>query len=190
MNSNLRIAILFTIVTTALFGLIYPVSVTGLAHLLFPQQADGSLIVKNGHLLGSKLIGQPFSGTGYFHPRPSSAGMGYDATQSSGSNLAPTNHVLLDRVKADVKKLHAENPGSPIPIDLVTASGSGLDPEISPAAAEFQVPRVARERGMREADLRRLVQKHTLGRQSGFLGEPRVRVLELNLDLDAVSVKK
>jgi potassium-transporting ATPase KdpC subunit len=190
MKNNLRIAVLFTLVTTVLFGLIYPLSVTGLAQFTFPSQASGSLILRNGHLIGSKLLGQPFSGPGYFHPRPSNAGTGYDAAQSSGSNMAPTNHLLLDRVKSDVEKLHAENPGAPIPIDLVTASGSGLDPEISPAAAEFQVPRVARERGMREADLRTLVQKHTLSRQFGFLGESRVRVLELNLDLDVVSPKK
>lgn len=190
MKNNLRIAVLFTVVTTVFFGLIYPLAVTGLAHLMFPSQANGSLIVKNGHLVGSRFLGQPFSGPGYFHPRPSDAGTGYDAAQSSGSNLAPTNHLLIDRVKADVEKLQAENPGVPIPIDLVTVSGSGLDPEISPAAAEFQVPRVARERGMREANLRALVQKHTLGRQFGFLGEPRVRILELNLDLDAVTAKK
>ena len=190
MKNNLRIAVLFTVVTTVLFGLLYPLAVTGLAHFLFPSEASGSLIVKNHRLVGSKLLGQPFSGPGYFHPRPSSAGTGYDAAQSSGSNLAATNHLLLDRVKADVEKLHAENPGAPVPIDLVTASGSGLDPEISPAAAEFQIPRVAKERGMREADVRTLVWKHTLGRQLGFLGEPRVRVLELNLDLDAVSAKK
>jgi K+-transporting ATPase ATPase C chain len=190
MKNNLRIAILFTLVTTVLFGVLYPLSVTGLAQILFPSQANGSLIAKGGHLAGSKLLGQPFTGPAYFHSRPSSAGTGYDAAQSSGSNLAPTNHLLLDRVKADVKKLRAENPAAAIPIDLVTASGSGLDPEISPAAAEFQIHRVARERGMSEAKVRALVQRHTLGRQFGFLGEPRVRVLELNLDLDAIRPKK
>lgn len=190
MKNDLRIAVVFTVVTTVLFGVIYPAAVTGLSQLLFPSQANGSLIVKDGHMVGSKLLGQPFSGPSYFHSRPSNAGAAYDAAQSSGSNLAPTNHLLLERIKSDVEKLHAENPGEPIPIDLVTASGSGLDPEISPAAAEFQVSRVARERGMRGADLRTLVQKHTVGRQFGFLGEPRVRVLELNLDLDAVSGKK
>jgi K+-transporting ATPase ATPase C chain len=190
MKNNLRNAILFTLVTTVLFGVLYPLGVTGLAQLLFPSQANGSLIAKDGHLVGSKLLGQPFTGPAYFHSRPSSAGTGYDAAQSSGSNLAPTNHLLLDRVKADVEKLRAENPRAPIPIDLVTASGSGLDPEISPAAAEFQIPRVARERRKSEADVRALVQKHTLGRQFGFLGEPRVRVLELNLDLDGVRQKK
>jgi potassium-transporting ATPase KdpC subunit len=186
MKTNLRIAILFTIVTTAVFGLIYPLGVTGLARLLLPSRSNGSLIVKNGHVIGSQLLGQPFSSPGYFHSRPSSAGTGYDPSQSSGSNLGPTNHQLIERVKADVEKLRAENPGAPVPIDLVTASASGLDPEISPAAAEFQVPRVAHERGMNVADVRALVQKHTLGRQFGFLGEPRVRVLELNLDMDAV----
>jgi K+-transporting ATPase ATPase C chain len=190
MKNNLRIAIVFTLITAVLFGVIYPLGVTGLAQLLFPSQSSGSLIAKDGRLVGSKLLGQPFTGPGYFHSRPSSAGTGYDAAQSSGSNLAPTNHLLLDRVKADVEKLHAENPRAPIPIDLVTASGSGLDPEISPAAAEFQIPRVARERGMSEAKVRALVQRHTLGRQFGFLGEPRVRVLELNLDLDAIRPKK
>jgi len=186
MKNNLRIAILFTLITTVLFGFIYPLAVTGLAQLVFPSQANGSLIVNEGRIVGSSLIGQPFSSPGYFHTRPSNAGTGYDAAQSSGSNLAPTNHLLLERVKGDAEKMRAENPRAPIPVDLVTASGSGLDPEISPAAAEFQVARVARERRMPEADLRGLVQKHTLGRQFGFLGEPRVRVLELNLDLDAV----
>ena len=146
--------------------------------------------MKDGHVIGSRLLGQSFSSPGYFHSRPSYAGTGYDASQSSGSNLGPTNHQLLDRVKADLEKLHAENPNTSVPVDLVTSSGSGLDPEISPAAAEFQVPRVARERRMKEAEGRALVQKHTLGRQLGFLGEPRVRVLELNLDLDASHPRK
>ena len=135
-------------------------------------------------------MGQTFSSPGYFRSRPSAAGNGYDASQSSGSNLGPTNHQLIDRVKSDVEKLHAENSGAHIPVDLVTASGSGLDPEISPAAAEFQVPRVARERGMTQADVQTLVSKHTLGRQFGFLGEPRIRVLELNLDLDATHPRR
>ncbi|MGB8474612.1 MAG: potassium-transporting ATPase subunit KdpC [Candidatus Acidiferrum sp.] len=190
MKNNLRIAILFTLVTTVVFGVIYPLAVTGLAQLLFPSQANGSLLSKNGKLIGSELLGQAFSSPEYFYTRPSNAGTGYDAAQSSGSNLAPTNHILLDRVKSDVEKLHAENPGKPVPIDLVTASASGLDPEISPAAAEFQIPRVARERGMSESEVRALVEKHTLPRQFGFLGEPRVRVLELNLDLDAIRPKK
>lgn len=190
MKKNLRIAILFTLVTTLLFGLAYPLGITALAQFLFPTRANGSLVVKDGRVIGSQLLGQSFSSAGYFHSRPSSAGNGYDASQSSGSNLGPTNHQLTDRVKADVEKLRAENPGTPIPVDLVTASGSGLDPEISPAAAEFQIPRVARERGMSETEVRTLVLKHTLRRQFGFLGEPRVRILELNLDLDATHPRK
>jgi potassium-transporting ATPase KdpC subunit len=187
MKKNLLISVWFTLVTTVLFGLIYPLGITGLSQLLFPRKANGQLIERNGKLVGSRIIGQAFTGTGYFHSRPSSAGTGngYDPTSSSGSNLGPTNKALLDRVNGDVQKLRAENPSAPIPIDLVTSSGSGLDPEISPAAAEFQVPRVARGRGISEQELRALVQKHTLGRQFGFLGEPRVNVLELNLDLDA-----
>lgn len=190
MKNNLRIAILFTLITTVMFGIIYPLGITGMSQLLFPSQANGSLLMKNGHVAGSKLLGQPFSSRGYFYSRPSSAGTGYDAAQSSGSNLGPTNHQLIERVRADVARLRAENPGAPIPIDLVTASGSGLDPGISPAAADFQIPRVARERGMSEADVRALVRKHTLGRQLGFLGEPRVRVLELNLELDATHANR
>ncbi len=190
MKQNLRIAVLITLVTTVIFGLLYPLAVTGLAQLLFPRQANGSLIVKNGQVVGSQLLGQTFSSPGYFRARPSDAGIGYDASQSGSFNYGPTNHLLIDRVKADVDKLRAENPDSPIPVDLVTASGSGLDPDISPAAAEFQIPRIARERDMPEADVRLLVAKHTLARQFGFLGEPRVRVLELNLDLDATHPKK
>jgi potassium-transporting ATPase KdpC subunit len=190
MKNNLKIAILITVITTILFGVIYPLAVTGLAQLLFPMQANGSLVQRNGQIVGSQLLGQAFSAPGYFHSRPSAAGSGYDASQSSGSNLGPTNHQLIDRVKADVEKLHAENPKAPVPVDLVTTSGSGLDPEISPAAAEFQVPRVARSRGISEDEVRTLVAKHTLGRQLGFLGEPRVRVLELNLDLDATHPAK
>jgi K+-transporting ATPase ATPase C chain len=190
MKENLRIAILITLVTTILFGIIYPLGITALAQLLYPSQANGSLIQRNGQLVGSRLLGQTFSSPGYFRSRPSNAGTGYDASQSSGSNLGPTNHQLIDRVKSDVDRLHAENSGAPIPVDLVTASASGLDPEISPAAAEFQIPRVARERGMTQADVRTLVSKHTLGRQFGFLGEPRVRVLELNLDLDATHPRR
>jgi potassium-transporting ATPase KdpC subunit len=189
MKENLRIAILFTLVTTIMFGVLYPLGVTGLAQLLFPAQANGSLLAKNGQAVGSKLLGQMFSSPGYFHPRPSGAGTGYDASQSGSPNLAPTNHALIERVKGDVDKLHAENPGAAIPVDLVTASASGLDPEISPAAAEFQVPRVARARGISEEEVRALVSNHTLKRQWGFLGEPRVRVLELNLDLDAIHAK-
>jgi K+-transporting ATPase ATPase C chain len=190
MKENVRIALLMTLVTTVIFGLAYPLGVTGLAQLLFPAQANGSLIQVNGQLVGSTLLGQGFTSPQYFYSRPSGAGAGYDASQSGATNLGPTNRQLLDRVKADVEKLHAENPSAAIPVDLVTVSGSGLDPEISMAAAQFQVPRVARARGMREDELQALVAKHTLKRQLGFLGEPRVRVLELNLDLDATYPKQ
>lgn len=183
--ANLRVAVLITLATTVIFGLLYPLAITGIAQILFPHQANGSLIEKNGQVVGSELIGQTFAGPGYFHSRPSSAGTGYDAANSSGSNLAPTNHQLIDRIKSDSAKLHAENPSAPIPIDLVTSSGSGLDPEISPAAAEFQVARIAKDRNITVSEVRTIVTKHTLARQFGFLGEPRVRVLELNLDLDA-----
>jgi K+-transporting ATPase ATPase C chain len=187
MKKNLLISIWMTLATTLLLGVVYPLVVTGLAQWWFPRQANGELIRSGGKLLGSRLIGQPFTSAGYFHSRPSAAGSaGYDASNSTGSNLAPTNKALIDRVSAGVQSLQAENPNSPIPADLATASGSGLDPHISPAAADFQVPRIARERGMSEQDVSALVKKHTKQRDLGFLGEPRVNVLELNLDLDAV----
>lgn len=187
LNANLRVAVLITVVTTVIFGLIYPLAVTALAQFLFPAQANGNLIQRNGQIIGSQLLGQTFLSPKYFHSRPSNAGTGYDASQSAASNFAPTNHQLLDRVKSDVEKLRAEKPKTPIPVDLVTASGSGLDPEISPAAAEFQIPRVARERGLSETQVRSLVASYTQARQLGFLGEPRVNVLALNLALDAAS---
>ena len=175
-----------TIATTVLLGILYPLLVTGLAQLIFPKQANGELIHgKDGVVIGSRLIGQPFSGPGYFHSRPSNAGAGYDASASSGSNLGPTNAQLIARVNGDVAKLQAENPGVPIPVDLVTSSASGLDPDITPAAAEFQIRRVAAERKIPEAEIRSLVLEHSADRQWGFLGEPRVHVLELNIALDA-----
>jgi K+-transporting ATPase ATPase C chain len=186
MKKNLVISILYTLVTTVLLGIGYPLVVTGLAQVMFPRQANGELIHQGDKVVGSHLIGQPFTAPGYFWSRPSAAGMaGYDPTASGGSNFAPTNKMLIDRVDASVKQLQPTNPNAAIPVDLVTTSGSGLDPDISPASADFQVPRVAKERGMSEADVRAAITKHTLGRQWGFLGEPRVNVLDLNLDLDA-----
>ncbi|HXB21157.1 MAG TPA: potassium-transporting ATPase subunit KdpC [Candidatus Solibacter sp.] len=183
MKKNLITAVLMTIVTTILLGVGYPLLVTGLARL-WPDKANGQLVKKNGVVVGSRIIAQPFAGVAYFHPRPSAAGNGYDPTNSGGSNYGPTNQKLVDRVKGDVASLQAENPGKPVPVDLVTASGSGLDPHISPAAADFQIPRVAKARGMSESEVASLVGEHTEGRQFGFLGEPRVNVLELNLALD------
>jgi K+-transporting ATPase ATPase C chain len=184
MKKHFMTSILMTIVTTVLLGLVYPFVVTGLAQLLFPKQANGGLITMNGQVVGAHLIGQPFSSPGYFRSRPSAAGTGYDAGNSSGSNLGPTNKMLVDRMTGDVQKAQAENPNAQVPMDLVTTSGSGLDPHISPEAAAFQVPRIARERGMTEGEVSALVANHTEERQLGFLGEPRVNVLELNLDLD------
>jgi K+-transporting ATPase ATPase C chain len=186
MKKNILVAIWMTLATTFLLGIVYPIVLTGLAQILFPKQANGDLIRADGKIIGSRLIGQPFTSRGYFYSRPSAAGTaGYDPTASGGSNLGPTNKALLDRVSTQVKTLQPDNPSAPVPADLVTASGSGLDPDISPAAAEFQVPRVARERSISEDEVRALVRKHTVGRQLGFLGEPRVNVLELNVDLNA-----
>lgn len=184
---NLITAVLITVVTTVILGLIYPLALTGLAQVIFKDKADGQLVTgSGGRVIGSRIIGQPFSSPGYFRSRPSAAGAaGYDAGASSGSNYGPTNQKLIERVKSDVAALRKENSDKPVPIDLVTTSASGLDPHISPAAAEFQVPRVARERGMSEDELRRIVAAHTEGRQFGLFGEPVVNVLELNLDLDA-----
>ena len=184
MKKNLITAVLMTIATTILLGIIYPLVVTGLAQVLFPRQANGQLIYRNGKVIGSSLIAQGFSGAGYFHPRPSAAGNGYDAANSNGSQLGPTNQKLIDRVKGDVASAQTENPGVPVPIDLVTTSASGFDPDITPAAAKFQIQRVAAERKAPTAEIEEFVQQHTAGRQWGFLGEPRVNVLELNLALD------
>ena len=183
---GLLIAIRMTVVLTVLLGLIYPLALTGVARVLFPWQSAGSLVSYRRQVIGSAIIGQNFSAPQYFHSRPSAAGdKGYDASGSGGSNLGPTNKTLIDRVAGDVQKARTENPSEPVPIDLVTNSGSGLDPDISPAAAEFQVPRVAQSRNMKEEEVRALVGKHTQGRDLGFLGERRVNVLELNLDLDS-----
>ncbi len=187
MKKNLIISVLMTIVTTVLLGLVYPLAVTALAQLFFRDQANGQLVQRKGTVVASRIIAQPFVGAGYFHPRPSAAGNGYDATSSGGTNFGPTNQKLIDRVNSDVASAHAENPGKPVPIDLVTTSASGLDPEITPASAEFQVPRIAKARGMSEEAVRALVTQHTQGRQWGFFGEPRVNVLELNLSLDSAS---
>jgi K+-transporting ATPase ATPase C chain len=184
MKKNFITAILMTFATTILLGIIYPLVVTGLSQVLFPAKANGQLIEANGKIIGSRIIGQAFASPGYFHSRPSSAGNGYDPTNSNGSQLGPTNQKLIDRVKGDVAAAQVENPGTPVPIDLVTTSASGLDPEISPAAAAFQLARVAKARGADENRLREIVARHTEGRQLGFLGEPRVNVLELNLELD------
>jgi K+-transporting ATPase ATPase C chain len=180
-------AIRYTLLTTLLLGLGYPLLLTGIAEFIFPHKADGSLILRNGQVVGSALIAQSFTSDRYFHPRPSAAGNGYDATSSGGSNLAQSNAKLAARIQGDIDKLAKENPGEPVPIDMVTTSGSGLDPDITPDNAYFQAPRIAKARGLSESVVRALIEKHTSGRQLGLLGEPRVNVLELNLDLDSVS---
>jgi len=187
MRRNLLIAVLYTVATTIIFGVFYPLVVTGLAQVIFKDKANGQLIHQNGQLVGSHLIGQPFSGPQYFHSRPSAAGNGYDAANSSGSNYGPTNLNLIDRIKADSAATATDSPGTAIPVDLVTASGSGLDPHITPAAAEYQVARIAKERHRPGLEVSNLVSKHTEGRQLGILGEERVNVLELNLDLDRIA---
>ena len=186
MHSVWRTSIRFTIVTTVLLGLGYPLVVTGIAAVMFPHKAGGSLILKDGQIIGSELLAQSFTSDRYFHPRPSAAGNGYDATASGGTNLAQSSKALVDRLQGSIDKLSAENPGHPVPIDLVTTSASGLDPDITPDSALFQAPRVAKARGISEDRIRQLIQEHVASRQLGFLGEPRVNVLDLNLELDKV----
>jgi potassium-transporting ATPase KdpC subunit len=186
-HSVWKTSIRYTLLTTVLLGLGYPLLLTGIAEFVFPHKADGSLILHNGQVVGSELIAQSFTSDRYFHPRPSAAGNGYDATSSGGSNLAQSNAKLAQRIQGDIDKLAKENPGKPVPIDMVTTSGSGLDPDITPDNAYFQAPRVAKARGLSESEVRVLIDKHIAGRQLGLLGEPRVNVLELNLDLDSVS---
>ena len=184
MRRTLIIALRYTIVTTILLGIVYPLVITGLAQLTMRDKANGQLITRNGQIIGSAIIGQAFSSPRYFHSRPSAAGNGYDATSSGGSNLAPSNKALITRIDGDVATWQKQNPGQPVPIGLVTTSASGLDPDISPADALYQIPMVAAARHLPEATVRALVESHIQSRQLGFLGEPRVNVLELNLALD------
>lgn len=191
MKKNLITSVLMTVVTTVLLGIIYPFVVTGLAQVLFHDKANGQLITRDGKVIGSRIIAQPFTGAGYFHPRESAAGTnGYDPMNSGGTNYAATNQKLIDRMKGDVSTFHAENPNTPIPVDMVTTSASGLDPDITPANAYFQAPRIAKARGLSEQQVNALVAEHTLGRDLGLLGEPRVNVLELNLALDQTTSRR